>query len=405
MPKLLSRTRTRTDYLAFLLSREWPVLLSATGVVLGVVTLLPSALGLALSVLALLLGTITLIRDVRLLRGRWSAYDFSTIAAPFPSAELPPPLSYPDARYLHIPNRGTVMLSAEMDKALQTRRFTVEIDEEPYRLPARLRATAPHVLPLQARGRLLFNGNVLGMHGEPLPAAGSEPGAVRLHRARFFDGQCSNEVCRLRITETATGVEHDLRRHELIDSSGRVRPLSASTLADLVGVSTIAMTSDGFLLAIVQSERNSASPLLLAPAGSGTLEPRDAKGSDDLTTIVRTAMERELLEETGVKREEVRATKVLGFGRWMERGAKPEFFGLTTLSVTSDQVRGRKPVRAERLYSSAQVLIELDLSALGAELRAGHQLLDAPSLPNRVRDDGSVPLLLGIRAAALWSAS
>ncbi|MCP3803919.1 hypothetical protein NLX83_32090 [Allokutzneria sp. A3M-2-11 16] len=178
MPKLLSRTRTRTDYLAFLLSREWPVLLSATGVVLGVVTLLPSALGLALSVIAVLLGTITLIRDVRLLNARWSAYDFSTIAAPFPATELQPPVSYPDAHYLHIPNRGTVMLSAEMDKALRTRRFTVEIDEEPYRLPARLRATAPHVLPLQARGRLLFNGTVLGMHGEPLPTA------VREHTGR-----------------------------------------------------------------------------------------------------------------------------------------------------------------------------------------------------------------------------
>ncbi|MCP3803920.1 hypothetical protein NLX83_32095 [Allokutzneria sp. A3M-2-11 16] len=165
------------------------------------------------------------------------------------------------------------------------------------------------------------------------------------------------------------------------------------------------MTSDGFLLAIVQSERNSASPLLLAPAGSGTLEPRDAKDNADLTAIVRTAMERELLEETGIKREELRATHVLGFGRWMERGAKPEFFGMTTLAVSSDQVRGRKPMRAERLYSSAQVLIELDLPALGGELRAGHELLAAPSLPHRVRDDGSVPLLLGIRAAALSSAS
>ncbi|MFB9903649.1 hypothetical protein [Allokutzneria oryzae] len=404
MPKLLSRTRTRTDYLAFLLSREWPVLVSALGVVLGVVTLLPSALGLALSVIALALGTITLIRDVRLLRARWSAYDFSTIAAPFPCEELPPPLAYPDAHYLHIPNRGTVMLSAEMDKALQGRRFTVEIDEEPYRLPARLRATAPHVLPLQSRGRLVFNGNVLGMHGEPLPATGTGPGAVRLHRARFFDGQCSNEVCSLRITETATGVEHDLRRHELVDSSGRVRPLSASTLADLVGVSTIAVTTDGFLLATVQSARNSASPLLLAPAGSGTLEPKDAEDRTDLTEIVRAAMERELLEETGLRPEELLTTHVLGFGRWMERGAKPEFFGLTLLSVDSERVRGRKPVGAERLYTSAQVLVELDLAALGAQLGAGADLLTAPGLPPRLRDDGSVPLVLGVRAAALWAA-
>ncbi|GAA3987932.1 hypothetical protein GCM10022247_02830 [Allokutzneria multivorans] len=403
-PKLLSRTRTRTDYVTFLLAREWPVLLSASGVVLGAVTLLPSAFGFVLSVVALLLGTITLVRDVRLLNARWSAYDFSAIAAPFPTAELPAPLSYPEAQYLHIPNRGTVLVSPAMDRALLDRRFRIEIDEERYRLPARLRATAPHVLPLQARGRLLFNGIVLGMHGEPLPGNESEPGVIRLHQARFFDGQCSNEVCAFRITESATGVEHDLRRRELIDSSGHVRALSASTLADLVGASTVAMTSDGFLLAVVQSERNSASPRLLAPSGSGTLEPRDAQ-DDDLTVVIRTAMERELLEETGVRRAEVLDTRVLGFGRWMERGAKPEFFGLTKLSASSDEIRGRKPVRAERLYSSSQVLVELDLAALGADLLAGHDLVAAPSLPPRIRDDGSVPLLMGIRAAALWIAS
>lgn len=84
-----------------------------------------------LSVPAPALGTATFVRDLRMLRARWAGFEFSAIAAPFPTAELPPPPAY----------------------------------------PPKLKATAPHVLPLRDRGRVLFNGAIVGMRGEPVPAA------------------------------------------------------------------------------------------------------------------------------------------------------------------------------------------------------------------------------------------
>jgi hypothetical protein len=46
-------------------------------------------------------------------------------------------------------------------------------------------------------------------------------------------------------------------------------------------------------------------------------------------------MERELREENGLHTDEMRAirieTEVLGFGRWLEKGAKPEFFGFSRI--------------------------------------------------------------------------
>ncbi|MER7013178.1 hypothetical protein ABT324_17295 [Saccharopolyspora sp. NPDC000359] len=403
MRKLLRRARSKADYTWFLAVREWPVLVSALGVLLGAITILPSAVGVAISVVALLLGTATFARDFRNLRQRWSSHEFSLIAAPFPHEQLPPPAAYPDAGYSYLPNRGTALLSDEIDRTLRERTFTVRVADEPYRLPPVLRATAPHVLPIRARGRLLFNGPVVGLRTDPLPGSGEAE--VLLHRARFFDFQCSNELCAMRITNRETGEDLDPRRQLLTDASGRIRPLTASILSDVVGISTLAFTTDGKLLLVSQSDRNTASPLLLAPSGSGSLEPRDLVDADGaprttLAEVLRTGMERELCEETGLAPEVVAGTDMTGFARWMERGAKPEFFAVTTLSVSSAEARGTGPRGAERLYSSDVTILDVDLPALSEELRAGTPVLEAPSLPSVIRDVGSLPLLLALRAAA-----
>jgi hypothetical protein len=408
MGKLTRRTRARADYLGFIGAREWPLAASGLGVVLGVVTILPSAVGVALSVVALGLGVATFTRDVRLLRRRWAGFAFTTIAAPFPTAELPPPSAYPPSDYVAVPARGTALVSAAIDRDLWTERHTITVAEEPYRLPPALKATAPHVLPLRARGRLLFNGPIVGMRGDPLPAAGARPAPIRLHRARFFDAVCSNELGTLRIVRADTGEEYDLRKAELTDTDGALRELGSSTLADLVGVSTVAFTTDGKLVTVRQSSLNAVSGLLLAPSGSGSLEPRDLRTPDggprrSLHTAVRAGMERELCEESGLRPQDVRTTKLTGFARWMERGAKPEFFGVTELAVDSVEVAARRPVSGERLYSAGLTLFDVDLPAIGTALNGGVPLSEA--LPQRIWEDGSLPLLLALRAAAAWQAA
>ncbi|MGP4020172.1 hypothetical protein [Saccharopolyspora sp. 5N708] len=401
--KLTRRARSKADYVWFMAVREWPVMVSALGVVLGAMTVLPSAVGIVLSLIALALGTISFIRDFRSLRKRWSAYDFAVIAAPFPQ-ELPAPMAYPNAIYRYLPNLGTVLLSDDIDRAVRERTFTVRVDDDPYQLPSILRATAPHVLPLRARGRLLFNGPVVGMRSDPLPGTGDAE--IRLHSARYFDFQCSNELCTMRITNHETGNDFDPRRRLLTDASGHIRTLAASDLSDVIGVSTLAITTDGQLLLVSQSDRNAASPLLLAPSGSGSLEPRDLTRPDGkprttLAEAVGTGMERELCEETGLSPRFVSGTKLTGFARWMERGAKPEFFGITTLSVSSNDIRNTRARGAERLYSSDVTTLDIDFNALSSELHGGTDVLDAPSLPAVIRDVGSLPLIFAIRAAAL----
>jgi hypothetical protein len=139
MRKLGRRFRSRYDYTFFQVTNEWPIALSIAGVILGAVTILPSAVGIVLGAIAFVLGLGAFLRDMVELRRRWSDYEFSGIAAPFPVGSIPPPTSYPDAFYLHVPGRGTAIVSDAIDRFVAGTDIAAELSDEPYRLPKALR--------------------------------------------------------------------------------------------------------------------------------------------------------------------------------------------------------------------------------------------------------------------------
>ncbi len=409
MRRQVQKFRSRYDYSVFQMKNEWPFLLSVTGVLLEAVTILPSTVGIVLGVIAFVLGLGVFVRDARELRRRWSDYEFSRFASPFPTADIKPPSAYPDPVYLFVPGerRGTALVSDAIDQAVATQEMPARLDEEPYHLPKSLRVSAHYVLPKVNAGRTVFNGKLIGMRGDPLPNGSGTRPAIRLHIAQFFDAQCSNEMCAFKITHRSGEPGFDPRRELLKNANGELRTLAESDLADGIGISTVAITTDNALVLTRQTEKNVASGGLLAPSGSGSLDPRDLGPREEiLQDIVRRGMERELREEAGIRQKEIRKTKVIGFARWLDRGARPEFFGITELSITAKDIEGgRRVSSAERLYTAGTSTLEMDIPRLGHELADGVDLLSAPSLPEEVRDTGSLPLLLALRAAALHLAS
>ncbi len=71
------------------------------------------------------------------------------------------------------------------------------------------------------------------------------------------------------------------------------------------------------------------------PSGSGSADPSDIVSGGTLQEFVLGGMERELLEETGLDpfRTDLVNTKFLGYARLLERGGKPDFFGVSLLNV------------------------------------------------------------------------
>jgi hypothetical protein len=414
MRRLARRLRSWFDYIFFLMGNEWPLLLSIAGVILGAVTILPSSVGIVLGGAAFVLGLWAFSRDVQEVRRRWADYVFTGIAAPFPTADIKPPPAYPDPIYLYIPGRGTALVSDPVDQAVASQPMEARLDDEPYRLPKSLKGSARYVLPKINHGKVVFNGKIIGMGSDPLPPGTSPSPPIRLHIARFFDGQCSNEMCNLRVTHRSGEGGFDPRTELLTNASGQLRTLAESNLANGIGISTIAVTADNSLVVTRQTARNIASPQLLAPSGSGSLDLRDLgsastgrpRQEEILQEIVCRGMERELREETGIRQHEIRHTKVVGFARWLERGARPEFFGITELSITARDIEEQRRLTSdERLYTDGTFALSIDLSELGRELAVGTDLLGAPSLSKTIKDEGSLPLLLALRAAALHYAS
>lgn len=400
----MRRARAQWDYLSFVATRHWPLGVGVAGVALAVVTLVPSQLGLVVSAIALIAGFGMFVRDVVVVRQQWTRLQCVAIVAPFPASETRPPLGYEGADYLVVANRGTMLVHPDTDHALQRRPIAVELDPTPYRLPVELREVAPVALQTMRAGRVIFDGPMLGLRDDPTPAASQNQRPLRLMRTSFFMQVCSAELCQYRIVDRMSGREMDIRLAELIDPSGRLVTLAASRLANNIGISTLAFTTDDRLLVVHQSQRNIASARLLAPSGSGTLEPRDltsaGRGASLQDLLIR-GMERELCEETGIDIASVVGTRVVGFGRWLERGAKPEFFGVTRLRVTAADVARGKIARGERLYTERVNAVFVDLDRLRHDIIAGLAVDQAPSCPSVIRDSGSLPLIAGLRAAVL----
>jgi hypothetical protein len=401
---LTTRIRAQWDYLRFAMRRLWPLGVGIAGVVAGVVTLAPSQWGIALAVAAVIVGFGMFVRDVVLARQQWARLQCVAVVSPFPVADVQPPLGYEGAVYLSVPNRGTMLVHPGADRVLEEGPVPAELDPTRYRLPAELRELAPVALRTMRAGRVIFDGPMLGLLDDLLPAVSGRLRPLRLMQTSFFMQVCSAELCQYRIVDRVTGAETDIRLMELIDPSGRLVTLAASRLANNIGISTLAFTADDLLLVVHQSQRNIASGRLLAPSGSGTLEPDDliaAGVGASLQDVLVHGMERELCEEVGIGVDDVLETRVVGFGRWLERGAKPEFFAVTKLKVLARDVAAAKISAGEKLYTERVSAVFVDLDRLRQEIDDGYSIDQAPSCPSVVRDSGSLPLIAGLRAVAL----
>jgi 8-oxo-dGTP pyrophosphatase MutT (NUDIX family) len=250
-------------------------------------------------------------------------------------------------------SRGRVVTSPSVDKSLDR---PVVLDSDQYALPPDLAAIKPAVIA-QSVTAPMFDGLNLALCEDPDLSGGPS----HLRRVRYFDMMASNYLGG-QVWLSQGRVVADLTRH-LIADDGRLLPLSATGLGNQVGISTVALTTDGWMVLVHQSASSHSSPGLVAPSGSGCLEPQDVEGRGRLTDVVAAGMERELREELGLvsaaMREVRLETTVLGYGRWLEKGAKPEFYGFSRIHAAMRELDVRIDV-SEREFVTEHVRIRPD---------------------------------------------
>jgi 8-oxo-dGTP pyrophosphatase MutT (NUDIX family) len=302
--------------------------------------------------------------------------------------------------------RGNILTDFRLVSAFANCPLNVVWQDDKFRLTGELRESAAYVLRRSSGAKLPFNGPCVRLETDLSSLHVNNLVDVRLRPADFFDALCSNELTRWSITRS--GLDWDFHHRYLLDSHNRVIALSQSELANIVGVSTLAITTDDHVLLVLQSGKSSASAQLWAPSGSGSLEPQDVSNQDRLSDVVLSGAVRELREECGLTPDSVLSSQLLGYGRWLERGAKPEFVCVTALSCTSNDVL-RHPSyrdRSEKHWTTAVECIPLNLAVSaaddwsGPEARssAAHRLIGNS---DRVISGISVPLQFSLEVLAL----
>lgn len=171
---------------------------------------------------------------------------------------------------------------------------------------------------------------------------------IRCHRSNYFNSFLTNEICTyaLQRIEDAT-IIYDASNFYPCEYNEKeklyyLQPIDKSLMNNHIGVSNLALTKDNYLIIRKQNEKSQQNRNKYMPTGSGSCDWSDMRGSSFIDTIVY-AMKRELWEENGSKRisptaEDIGQTKVLGFFRWLQRGGKPEFVGITKLKCTLDEM-------------------------------------------------------------------
>jgi hypothetical protein len=330
------------DVTAFIVRNEWALTLSVTSALLGFLPLInPPSIVLPLIGVTGGVATIVLLaKDLRHAFDRHADWEF---------CESLPAISRSQGildRHLQTTvwmSRGTMVTSAALNRQLASWDAPVDWRAEDFKLNGELADWAPAVVLRSTRGRFPYNRACVRLETDLDEQAAQDRLPLAMRRARYFDGLASNMLAPWTIKRNGIPLRFQdkyLLVDGAADSQHILLPLSNNALANIVGVSTLAITSDDCLIMPLQSGASASSPYLLAPSGSGSLEFKDIDKNSAASTVIKGA-ERELMEECGLIQAHIAGTALIGFGRWLEHGAKPEFNAVTALNICAADIRRR----------------------------------------------------------------
>jgi hypothetical protein len=182
--------------------------------------------------------------------------------------------------------------------------------------------------------------------GSDIIAAG---GSVSVFRGTYFHGFLTNELATKQLSTNEPRPEpvfSGARDTSFLEpGTSRLADIAASGLSNHVGASVLLLTGDGR----IQFWRQAGGEHGIGKAaatGSGSCDWEDwadlALDERDVAAMARSAMVRELREESGLMGRLLRAERIecrlLAYFRWARRGGKPEFVGIARTALRSDQL-------------------------------------------------------------------
>lgn len=184
-------------------------------------------------------------------------------------------------------------------------------------------------------GKLLKQNKSLLLNADnELKYCGDSSLMMPVSKVGYYSGQCTHEIVYKKFYSLRKIGKIFDGKKLLVDDENVLYPLEYSRCANFLGASTLLITQDNKILIARQDTYSKANPNRYAPTGSGSVEwKKDYTNinTENLCDVIIHAMDRELREEwnlPGRKRLKIN-TKLIGYARLIERGGKPDYFGLS----------------------------------------------------------------------------
>lgn len=192
---------------------------------------------------------------------------------------------------------------------------------------------------------------------EELQQEKKENQIIQLSKTSYFNSLCTNEIASLEFRHD-NEVSYCLDGYSLVISKGnsnklsRIYTLSESQCSNHIGISTLAITTDNFAILSIQGKKNLNNSNKYNVSGSGSLDYTDLEDCNNFAELIIKGMHRELCEECDIPDSRIIDTRIIGYGRLLHRGGKPEFFGITKVNMTSKEIisYGNAGPEAEKQY-------------------------------------------------------
>lgn len=133
-----------------------------------------------------------------------------------------------------------------------------------------------------------------------------------------------------------------LREMSIIE--GKLQPFDRSVLANATGINGLVFSNDGFMIFQVRNKKVVIRPNQACSAFSGFLDKVDIENTVSRyahPTLANVDRVRELLEEVGIRTQEVTGYTFLGITRELHRGGMPELFYAVDVELSKREILER----------------------------------------------------------------
>lgn len=257
---------------------------------------------------------------------------------------------------------GYLFYDEKVNNWIANNEIALNVTKKRYQIPKDLRPLLPFVLKQKLKGKRVFTDDKKVCLNTDLELGVKD---VNISLTRYFDGEVTSELSSKRI-RSKRDLEFKFNGLDLIYDFdlNKVKSLANNSLSNRIGGTTLAITNDNYAILLIQGHANMQNPGKYIPSGSGSMDFADTKGCKTLQEFLIKGIERELNEESSAGFA-IKETKLIGYGRIIERGTVPEFFGVTYLTCSKDELQEQFDIKnKERKIGFVDDLIFVPLNEL-----------------------------------------